>query len=56
MEIFLDDQTFEQEDSKNNRMIMLLKNWKPKLELFENKFVELKNHLPHLGDKKKNKL
>jgi hypothetical protein len=49
MEIFLDDQTSEHEDSKNQKMLVLLKNWRPKLEVFEEKFLDLKSHLPHLG-------
>ena len=34
----------------------VLKNWRPKLEVFEEKFNELKTHMPYIStDKKKPK-
>lgn len=55
MQIFLDEQVFEKEDSKSNKLATVLKSWKPKLETFQEKYQQLKTYLPHMDNKKKHK-
>lgn len=54
--IFLDDEAYENEENKVTKLETVLKNWKPKLEIFEEKFNDLKNNMPYISsDKKKQK-
>lgn len=53
----MDEQAYDNDEDRLGKLENVLIGWRPKLETFEDKFNELKNHMPYIsGDKKKSRL